>query len=145
VTPARYSSQANTEGEVVSAIEALRKDMADDSPKVRSIKERRLRILEQRLARFKKGRENVEIIRAQLETIEDVVKYIHEQSLTLRNPEEITFQLDTLLTEVEETQLAIEEIEEVFARPTDLLRDLEAYSSESGEEAGGPAQTRVKE
>jgi hypothetical protein len=140
-----YSSQANTEGEVVSAIEALRKDMADDSPKVRSIKERRLRILEQRLARFKKGRENVEIIRAQLETIEDVVKYIHEQSLTLRNPEEITFQLDTLLTEVEETQLAIEEIEEVFARPTDLLRDLEAYSSESGEEAGGPAQTRVKE
>lgn len=140
-----YSSQSGTEGEVVSAIEALRKDMADDPPKVRSIKERRLRILEQRLSRFKKGQENVEIIRAQLETIEDVVKYIHEQSLTLSNPEEITFQLDTLLTEVEETQLAIEEIEEVFARPTDLLRDLEAYSSEPGEESAGPAETRVKE
>ena len=63
----------------------------------------------------------------------------------MSNPEEITFQLDTLLTEVEETQLAIEEIEEVFARPTDLLRDLEAYSSEPGDESTGPEQTRVKE
>jgi hypothetical protein len=140
-----YSSHASSEGEVVGAIQALRTDMADDSAKVRSIKERRLRILEQRLGRFKKGQENVEIIRAQLETIEDVVKYIHEQSLTLSNPEEITFQLDTLLTEVEETQLAIEEIEEVFARPTDLLRDLDAYSSESEEESKGSDATRVKE
>ena len=142
-----YTSRTSSEGEVVSAIEALREDMSDDAPRVRSIKERRLRILEQRLGRFKKGRENVEIIKAQLETIEDVVKYIHEQSLTLSNPEEITFQLDTLLTEVEETQLAIEEIEEVFARPTDLLRDLDAYSSgtEESEETTGAKSTRIKE
>ncbi|MEX0599652.1 MAG: hypothetical protein WD205_03345, partial [Rhodothermales bacterium] len=90
-----YTNQSSAESEVIQAISALREDMADDSDKVRSIKERRLRILEQRLQRFKKSSENLEIIEAQLETIEDVVKYIHEQSLTLRNPEEITFQLDT--------------------------------------------------
>jgi len=128
----RYEQTSHTsaEAEVVRAISALREDMVDDPPKVRSIKQRRHKILEQRLDRLKKGVENLEIIDAQLETIEDVVKYIHEQSMTLSNPEEITFQLDTLLSEVEETQIAVEEIEDVFGRSKDLLEDLDSYESE---------------
>lgn len=121
-----YSLQSNTEAEIARAISALRGDLADDSPRVRAIKERRLRVLEQRLERFKKGRENLEIIEAQLETVEDVVKYIHEQSLTLRNPEEITFQLDTLLREVEETEASVQESDEVFSRSPDLLSDIDS-------------------
>lgn len=122
-----FSAQAGVESEVLRSIQALRKDMVDDSERVRAIKARRLRILEQRLERSKKGQENLEIIEAQLETIEDVVKYIHEQSLTLRNPEEISFQLDTLLTEVEETQASVEELEEVFANPMDLLNEMDTF------------------
>lgn len=122
-----YTASNTTEGEVVRAIQALRVDMEDDTPRVRSIKQRRLRILEQRLERSKKSAENLQIIEAQLETIEDVVLYIHEQSLTLRNPEEITFQLDTLLSEVEETQASVEAIEEVFTRPVDLLSDVDTF------------------
>ncbi len=57
------------------------------------------------MERFKRGAENREIIEAQLETIEDVVKYVHEQSMTISNPEEVTFQLDTLISEVEETRI----------------------------------------
>ena len=125
-----HTSHTSTEAEVVRAIATLREDMVDDPPKVRAIKQRRLKILEQRLNRLKKGVENLEIIDAQLETIEDVVKYIHEQSMTLSNPEEITFQLDTLLSEVEETQHAVEEIEDVFGRSTDLLEDLDSYESD---------------
>lgn len=124
-----YSTQARSEAEVVRAMTELREDMADDTPKVAAIKERRMKILEQRLDRFKRGAENLEIIEAQLETIEDVIKYIHEQSLTLSNPEEITFQLDTLLNEVEETQSAVEEMEDVFGRTTDLLGDLDMYEA----------------
>lgn len=138
----QYSSQTTTEADVLRAMEELKDDMSDDPPKVLAIKERRLKILEQRLSRFKKGSENLEIIEAQLETVEDVVKYIHEQSLTLNNPEEITFQLDTLLTEVEETQLAVEEIEEVFSKPTTgLLDDLDTYSGDSS----GQSKDRLKE
>lgn len=122
-----FSAQAGVESEVLRSIEDLREDMADDTPRVRAIKARRLRILEQRLERSKKGQENLEIIEAQLETIEDVIKYIHEQSLTLRNPEEISFQLDTLLTEVEETQASVEELEEVFANPMDLLTEMDSF------------------
>ena len=136
-----HSLHSTTEAEVVRAITALREDMADDPPRVKAIKQRRLRILEQRLERFKKSHENLDIIEAQLDTIDDVIRYIHEQSLTLRNPEEITFQLDMLLSEVEETQTSVEELEEVFARPTDLLGDLDTYGEE---EEPDPARDRSR-
>ncbi len=122
----RFAQQA-TQDEVVTAMARLRLEMADDPPKVQTIKQKRLDILEKRLTKFKKAHENLAVIEAQLETIEDVTKYIHEQSLTMRNPEEISFQLDTLISEVEETQASIEEIEEIFAPPTDLLDDLDTF------------------
>ncbi len=128
------STNSSREREVIQSIAHLRTEMEDDSEKVRSIKERRLQILEQRLQRFKKGAEHLEILEAQIETIEDVVKYIHEQSLTLRNPEEITFQLDTLLEEVGETEAAIYEIEDVFAPATFLLDDMDSYEPEGQEQ-----------
>ena len=126
-------SQSASERDVAASIESIRAELANDPPKVQSIKKRRLGILERRLEKFKKTKENLEVIEAQLETIEDVTKYIHEQSLTMSNPEEITFQLDTLLSEVEETQAAVEEIEEVFASPTDLLGDIDTYDIEDSE------------
>ncbi len=110
-----------TEDQILDSIETLKKDMADDPDRVRSVKQRRLKVLERRLARFRKAHQNLEIIGAQLSTIEDVVRYIHEQSWTLQNPEEVTTQLDTLLQEVEETQSSIREIEDVFAAPSDYL------------------------
>lgn len=119
-----------SEGDLCTAIADLQEDMQDDPPRVRAIKQRRLRILEQRLERLKRSSENLDIIKAQLETVEDVIKYIHEQSLTLRNPEEITFQLDMLLSEVEETEATVEHLEEIFGQATDLLSDIDSYESE---------------
>ena len=128
----RYETGArgHSEAELERAIDELRDDMTDDADRVKSIKERRLHILQQRLTRSKKGQENHEIIEAQLETVEDVVKYIHEQSWTLQNPDEISFQLDALLSEVEETQTSVREIEDIFGRSADdLLGDLGDESS----------------
>ena len=124
-----------TENRILESIESLKKDMADDPDRVQAVKQRRLKVLERRLARFRKAHENLEIIGAQLSTIEDVVRYIHEQSWTLQNPEEVTTQLDTLLQEVEETQISIREIEDVFAAPSDYLdeglgEDIEALDAE---------------
>lgn len=132
----RYeSTRSNTTGkEVQNTISELTEDMKDDSPRVRAIKERRLRILKQRLDRSEKGTENLEIIEAQLETIEDVIKYIDEQSLTLRNPEEISFQLDTLLSEVEETQASVVEMEEVFRNPMDLLSEVDTFDDPTADQ-----------
>ena len=141
----QFSTKTATEEEVLRTIENLRKDMEDDTPRVRAIKERRLRILEQRLDRSKKGSENLEIIEAQLETIEDVIKYIEEQSLTLRNPEEISFQLDTLLSEVEETQASVVELEEVFADPSSLLNEMDTFEDPTAIDLDSPESTRIRE
>ncbi|MEX2476837.1 MAG: hypothetical protein WD357_00270, partial [Gracilimonas sp.] len=40
------------------------------------------------------------------------VRYIYEQSMTMSNPEEIGFQLDNLLTEVEETSQLIDDLDQ---------------------------------
>lgn len=124
------STRSGAEKEIARDIQEVRSELDTQAPRVKAIKKRRLRILEQRLDRFKKSKENLEIIEEQLATIEDVIKYIHEQSLTLRDPEAITFQLDTLLNEVEETEASVEEIEEVFGSTTDLLGDMDSYDIE---------------
>jgi uncharacterized phage infection (PIP) family protein YhgE len=160
----RDLAENSTEASILQSIEELKEDMADDSERVRAVKERRLNVLEKRLARLRKASENLEIIGAQLGTIEDVVKYIHEQSWTLQDPSEVTMQLDALLEEVEETQQSIHEIEDVFSSPSDYLDDdletldeeLQAATDEtidlpneetaaSDEERAGSRQSRVRE
>ena len=126
-----YSLRTHEE-EMLNAIEELREDMEDDAERVRAIKARRLRVIEQRLDRFRKSFENMEIIEAQVATIEDVIKYIHEQSLTLRNPDEITYQLNLLLNEVEETEASIGEMESLFGAAESLLADFEDGSLSTG-------------
>ena len=120
----RYTDfgQLKHEKELATAIVAVKAELEHSSEAIRNIKTRRLKVLEQRLERFKQSQEQLEIIEAQVATIEDVIKYIHEQSLTLNNPEEITYQLDILLSEVEETEASVSQIESVF-RPEESEPD----------------------
>jgi len=137
----RDFTDSATEDNIRDSIEALKRDMSDDAERVRSVKQRRLNVLEQRLARVRKAQENLEIIGAQLGTIEDVVKYIHEQSWTLQDPQEVTMQLDALLEEVAATQSSIREIEDVFSSPTDYLDELDELDAldEELDVEGSPA------
>ena len=128
----RYTSfgQHKREQELTTAIAAVELELENASEPVRNIKLRRLKVLEQRRERFKQTQEQLEMIEAQVATIEDVVKYIHEQSLTLNNPEEITYQLDLLLSEVEETEASVSQIESVFG-PEESENDWEAPALQS--------------
>ena len=131
-------SQRTSEDAIVDDIADLRAEIENDPPRVAAIKTRRLGILEKRLGKFKKAGENLAIIEAQLETIEDVARYVYEQSLTMQNPEEVSFQLDTLMSEVEETQSSMEAIEDAFADPLAGLSDLDldAFDQSSAGELG---------
>ncbi|MDX1419197.1 MAG: hypothetical protein R3181_04465 [Rubricoccaceae bacterium] len=133
-------AQRTGEEEIVRAIDALRSEMDHDPPRVRQVKARRLQILEKRLDKFKKANENLDLIEAQLATIEDVTRYVYEQSLTMQNPEEVSFQLDTLVSEVEETQASVEALEEAFSDPMAYLSDLDISEFEAtvGERTAEP-------
>lgn len=132
-----------TENSIRTSIDTL-KDKLDDLPdRVRSVKERRLKVLKRRLARFQQARENLEVIEAQLQTVEDVTKYIHEQSWTLQNPSEITHQLDALFNEVEQAQEHVREIEDVFSDSKEMLDDdIDAWMDEDVSRSSDASGTR---
>jgi hypothetical protein len=133
-------TQRTAEEEIARDIGALRAEMEQDPPRVREVKARRLLILQKRLDKFKKANEHLALIEAQLATIEDVTRYVYEQSLTMQNPEEVSFQLDTLVSEVEETQASVEALEEAFGDPMATLSDLDLaeFDATVGERTAEP-------
>ncbi|MEL7832466.1 hypothetical protein [Fodinibius sp. Rm-B-1B1-1] len=91
-----------------------------ESQRLKRTTARRVGILKKRLKKFEVAKEKYLICETHLETIEDAIRYIYEESMTMSNPEEIGFQLDNLLEEVEETSQLID----------DLDRDIFPYSSD---------------
>lgn len=139
----REAIDSSTENSIKKSIESLEGRLDGMPERVRAVKERRLTVLKRRLARFQKAHENLDVIEAQLQTVEDVAKYIHEQSYTLQNPDEITHQLDALFQEVEEAQEHVREIENVFSDPDSYLDD--AMDWLDSEEPLPPSDTRSPE
>lgn len=96
-------------------IEQIEKTLDKDPAKVREINTRRIDILKKRLAKFEKIRENRKVIDAQCSAIEDVLQLIRDQSVTMRDPQELSAQLDTLVSDVEQTEENVREMEAIFA------------------------------
>lgn len=83
-----------------------------DSEQLKKTRERRLQILNKRLRKFDSAKEKYLICETHLETIEDAIRYIYEQSMTMPNAEDVGQQLDRLLNEMEETTSIIEELDQ---------------------------------
>jgi hypothetical protein len=103
------SLEVNLKEEVLRQIEEIK---TIKSEKLKRTKARRVAIMKKRLDKFKVAKEKYLVCETHLETIEDAIKYIYEQSMTISNPEEIGFQLDNLLTEVDETSQLIEDLDQ---------------------------------
>jgi len=110
----RYQLYMNT-----SVEESLKQEVREEQRKMENMKSDRLKrttarrvgILKKRLKKFDIAKEKYLICETHLETIEDAIRYIYEQSMTMSNPEEIGFQLDNLLEEVEETSQIIDDLD----------------------------------
>lgn len=103
------SLESNLKEEVVKQIEEIK---TIESEKLKRTKARRVAIMQKRLKKFSVAKDKYLVCETHLETIEDAVRYIYEQSMTMSNPEEIGFQLDNLLTEVEETSQLIDDLDQ---------------------------------
>jgi hypothetical protein len=101
--------ETNLKEEVIRQIEEIK---TIESEKLKRTKSRRVAIMQKRLQKFKIAKEKYLVCETHLETIEDAVRYIYEQSMTMSNPEEIGFQLDNLLTEVDETSQLIDDLDQ---------------------------------
>lgn len=142
---------SSLEKKLHSDIEREEKLIAEtDSERLKNTKKRRLTILKKRLKRFEAAKEKSMICETHLETIEDAVRYIYEQSMTMSDPEEIGFQLDNLLMEVEETSQIINDLdEEILPMYNDSVSELSLDDEleETQEELDNVTNTkqRVKE
>jgi hypothetical protein len=113
-THAEYLRTLNPE-HIRNEIAFLEKSLEKEPLKVREINQRRIEILSKRLAKFDKIRENRQVIDAQCAAIEDVLQLIRDQSVTMRDPQEVSAQLDHLVQDVEQTEQSVREMEEIFA------------------------------
>jgi len=126
----RYQLYINTEVE-----EGLKREVEIEKKKIKSVESeklkrtraRRLSILKKRLKKFDIAKEKFLICETHLETIEDAIHYIYEQSMTMNKGDDVGYQLDNLLNEMEETSSIIEDLDR------DLMPGLDEYDEELSE------------
>jgi hypothetical protein len=110
-----YEYLRNTDVERIKKEAAeLQRTMASDPPKVQEINRKRIEILAKRIEKFGKIRENCSVIEAQCGAMEDVLQLIRDQSVTLRDPQQVSDQLEGLVHDVEQTEQTVREVESIF-------------------------------
>src|SRR5260370_2671971 len=110
--------QLTNPAEIQRELEQLQKGLAADAPKVQDINRKRIEILTKRIEKFQKIRENRQVIDAQCAATEDVLQLIRDQSVTMRDPQQISDQLDNLGQDVEQTERTGKQVESIFKMAT---------------------------
>lgn len=93
---------------------ALDNEIKNLSGKVKAVKIQRKNVIIKRLKKFRSVTENREVYHVQLKTIEDMVDYIREYAVTLKDTTEINELINSVLHETELTEQNIEEIESIL-------------------------------
>ena len=92
----------------------LEKGLEKQPPKVQEINRKRIEILNKRVEKYEKVRENCQVIDAQCAAVEDVLQLIRDQSVTMRDPQQLSDHLDSLVRDVEQTEETVREVEAIF-------------------------------
>lgn len=115
-------------------IASLQKTLSSDPLKVQEINKKRIEILTKRLEKFDRISENRKVVDAQCSTVEDVLMLVRDQSVTMRDPQQVTERLDGLVHDVEETEQTVQQVEAIFSGMSpdmDGLMSLEDTSTSS--------------
>ncbi len=126
-------------GAIKRDVTKLQEAMKTDSPRVQEINSKRIEILGKRIQKFEKVRENQKVVDAQLAAIEDILQLIRDQSVTMRDPQQVSDQLENLVHEVEQTEETVREVETIFSMATPEDDILAPLASEPGESESAAA------
>jgi hypothetical protein len=107
-------------------VSRLQSALEKDPQKVQEINRKRIEILNKRLEKFTRIRESTQVVQAQCSALEDVLQLIRDQSMTMRDPQEITYRLDTLVQDVEQTESTVREVEALFEMTGSDMGDMMA-------------------
>ncbi|MEM1349231.1 MAG: hypothetical protein AAGI01_11790 [Myxococcota bacterium] len=109
-----YESYLNSvrPGELERARNDVRRQLQTSSARLQKSLHERLDILDKRIDRLKSVRENHTIVRTQLDTIADMMRFFYESSLTMDNPKGISQKIDDLLIDLESTEETVLEFDD---------------------------------
>jgi len=132
------STDAN---EIKREIVALERTLNTDPPKVQEINKKRIEILTKRQEKFDKICENCKVVDAQCAAVEDVLMLVRDQSVTMRDPQQVSERLETLVHDVEQTEQTVQQVEAIF---NDLSPDLDGLMSlDDTSTSSGPSRVRI--
>jgi hypothetical protein len=126
---------------------SLQRSLESDPPKVQEINRRRIEILNKRLEKYGKVGENQKVVEAQCAALEDVLELIRDQSVTMRDPQQVSDQLDNLVHDVEQTEETVRQVEAVFEMASSDSGDMLPTLPDDalGSSAPSTSRTRVRE
>src|ERR1035441_5882349 len=68
-----------------------------------------------RMEKFDKISENRKVVDAQCSAVEDVLMLVRDQSVTMRDPQQVSERLDSLVHDVEQTEQTVQQVEAIFS------------------------------
>src|ERR1017187_7020704 len=136
----QYLRTAEQDG-IKHEIASLQKSLTSDPPKVQEINKKRIEILTKRLEKFDKISENRKVVDAQCSAVEDVLMLVRDQSVTMRDPQQVSERLDSLVHDVEQTEQTVQQVEAIFS---DMSPDLDGLMSlDDTSTSSGPKRVRM--
>jgi|SRR3954469_11473263 hypothetical protein len=128
--------------EIKREIASLQKTMSSQPQRVQEINQKRIEILNKRLEKFDKISENCKVVDAQIAAVEDVLMLVRDQSVTMRDPQEVSDRLDSLVHDVEQTEQTVQQVETIFS---DLSPDLNGLMSlDDSASSSGTNRVRIQ-
>jgi hypothetical protein len=122
-------------------IASLKKGLSSDPAKVQEINKKRIEILSKRLEKYDKICENRKVVDAQCSAVEDVLMLVRDQSVTMRDPQQVSERLDSLVHDVEQTEQTVQQVEAIFS---DMSPDLDGLMSlDDSSTSSGPNRVRM--
>jgi len=122
-------------------IKDLEEEAQQGPPRIQQIKARTKGVLVKRLERYAKADENRQMVDAQTETVLEVLQLLRDQSYSMRDPKEITAQLDGLVSAAEETERGVKDMEDILSLDDELLLGGSLTSLEDDLETAAGAAT----
>ena len=131
----RHYVKTTDPDQIQKEIAALQQHMNSDPPRVQDINKKRVEILSKRLEKYQKITENRQVVDAQCSAVEDVLQLVRDQSVTMRDPQQVSDQLANLVHDVEQTEQTVQQVESIFSGLTPemegIMQDVDTSSSSS--------------
>jgi len=120
----------------LKAQQTIAERMSD--PQVRELAEKNAAVLTRRLGTIQDIETFLARARGQMNLIENSVRLLRDQALTMTSPDQLTEQLDDLITGVDAVQQSVKDAEDLISSPLTPIAPI-------GDQQAVPGSTRVRE